>query len=272
MALELNKLTRGPHLSTLVASSIAREITQGRLRLGDKLPTEQSLATTFGVSRNVVREAIARLRSEGRISSQQGRGAFVSQFAPATALTISHEGIDGGNAFLGLFELRGLLEVEGAELAARRRRADDVEALRKALGRMEAAPYGGVAWLEADLDFHRLIAAATRNVYIGQVLVFVSERVRDSILASGHVQGAEAQAQMTLSEHRSILDAIAAADPPAAKTAMRIHLDEAAKRVGLDPAIRGIDGPAMQAAPKETALVDGGRAMQRLKARAPALG
>ena len=78
MTLKLDKVNRGPHLSTLVASSISREIAQGRLKPGDQLPTEQALATTFGVSRNVVREAIARLRSEGRIWSQQGRGAFVA--------------------------------------------------------------------------------------------------------------------------------------------------------------------------------------------------
>ena len=79
MTLKLDKVNRGPHLSTLVASSISREIAQGRLKPGDQLPTEQALATTFGVSRNVVREAIARLRSEGRIWSQQGRGAFVAE-------------------------------------------------------------------------------------------------------------------------------------------------------------------------------------------------
>ncbi len=59
MALKLGKLNRGPHLPALVASSISREIAQGRLKPGDQLPSEQALATTFGVSRNVVREAIA---------------------------------------------------------------------------------------------------------------------------------------------------------------------------------------------------------------------
>ena len=93
MTLKLDKVNRGPHLSTLVASSISREIAQGRLKPGDQLPTEQALATTFGVSRNVVREAIARLRSEGRIWSQQGRGAFVVEASNATVLTIDYEAL-----------------------------------------------------------------------------------------------------------------------------------------------------------------------------------
>lgn len=235
MTLELGKVTRGPHLSTLVASSIAREIAQGRLKPGDQLPTEQSLATIFGVSRNVVREAIARLRSEGRVVSQQGRGAFVSELVPTSALTISHEGVEGASAFRGLFELRRLLEVEAADLAARRRGSHHIEALREILARMEASPYGGVAWLGADLDFHRAIADATGNVYIKQVLVFVSERVRESILASGHDRGSDGMAQMTISEHRTVLDAVAAGDPEGARTAMRAHLAAAAERVGLSP-------------------------------------
>src|SRR3954470_12612848 len=98
MTLKLDKVNRGPHLSTLVASSISREIAQGRLKPGDQLPTEQALATTFGVSRNVVREAIARLRSEGRVWSQQGRGAFVADEVNETVLTISHEEMSDATA------------------------------------------------------------------------------------------------------------------------------------------------------------------------------
>ena len=133
MTLKLDKVNRGPHLSTLVASSISREIAQGRLKPGDQLPTEQALATTFGVSRNVVREAIARLRSEGRIWSQQGRGAFVADDSNSTVLTIDYDSLQQADAFQSLFELRGILEVEAAALAARRRNAGDVDAMRQAL-------------------------------------------------------------------------------------------------------------------------------------------
>src|SRR6202008_969200 len=99
MGLKLDKVNRGPHLSTLVASSITREIAQGRLKPGDQLPTEQQLAQTFGVSRNVVREAIARLRSEGRIWSPQGRGPFVSDQPNPTVLTNEYEALQQAAAF-----------------------------------------------------------------------------------------------------------------------------------------------------------------------------
>ena len=129
MTLKLDKVNRGPHLSTLVASSISREIAQGRLKPGDQLPTEQALATTFGVSRNVVREAIARLRSEGRIWSQQGRGAFVADATNATVLTIDYDALQRADSFRNLFELRGILEVQAAALAAKRRTKADLTAM-----------------------------------------------------------------------------------------------------------------------------------------------
>ena len=233
MTLKLDKVNRGPHLSTLVASSISREIAQGRLKTGDQLPTEQALATTFGVSRNVVREAIARLRSEGRIWSQQGRGAFVADASNGTVLTIDYEALQRSDSFRSLFELRGILEVEAAALAAKRRTDADVAAMTAAQEAMRTAPYGSVAWLRNDLEFHRAVAEATRNAYMGQFLVFVSERVRESILAAGNQQKSDDMARITLGEHERILAAIVSGDDEAARLAMRDHLAGAAHRVGL---------------------------------------
>ena len=233
MTLKLDKVNRGPHLSTLVASSISREIAQGRLKPGDQLPTEQALATTFGVSRNVVREAIARLRSEGRIWSQQGRGAFVSDIPNSTVLTIDYDALQQAAAFRSLFELRGILEVQAAALAAARRSDADIATMREVLDTMVTVPYGSVAWLKMDLEFHRAIAAATGNAYMVQFLVFVSERVRDSILAAGNQQRSDDMASITLGEHRRILAAIEAGDAPGAELAMQQHLAGAAHRVGL---------------------------------------
>ncbi|TPN85559.1 FadR family transcriptional regulator [Mesorhizobium sp. CU2] len=233
MTLKLDKVNRGPHLSTLVASSISREIAQGRLKPGDQLPTEQALATTFGVSRNVVREAIARLRSEGRIWSQQGRGAFVADATNATVLTIDYETLQRADSFRNLFELRGMLEVQIAALAAARRSDADIAAMEEALDGMRTAPYGSVAWLKNDLGFHRAVAEATQNPYMGQFLVFVSERVRESILAAGNQQKSDDMARTTLGEHERILAAIKAGDAKGASAAMTRHLAGAASRVGL---------------------------------------
>ncbi len=232
MALKLGKVSRGPHLPALVASSISREIAEGRLRSGDRLPTEHALATTFGVSRNVVREAIAKLRSEGRVWSEQGRGAFVAEAANQTVLSIDHEALQKRDAFASLFELRGILETHAAALAARRRSKDDLARMQEALHAMTAAPYGSVQWLKKDLEFHTAIAHATGNAYIVQFVGFVSGKVRDSILVAGASHGSDEMARATLVEHERILVAVKGGDRGAAQEAMRVHLDNAAARAG----------------------------------------
>jgi GntR family transcriptional repressor for pyruvate dehydrogenase complex len=232
MTLKLDVISRGPHLPTLVASSITREIAEGRLKPGDQLPTEQALAKTFGVSRSVVREAIAQLRWENRVWSKQGRGAFATDSGNSPVLAITQDDLRAGEAFASLFELRGLIEVQGAALAAQRRAAKDVKAMRACCTAMAAVPYGSVAWLKEDLNFHRAVANGARNAYIVQVLQFVSERVRESILASSGKRSDE-MAHATLAEHGRILEAIEDGDPQAARDAMRAHLDHAAARVGL---------------------------------------
>jgi DNA-binding FadR family transcriptional regulator len=232
MALKLGKVNRGPNLPALVASSISREIAQGRLRSGDRLPTEQALATTFGVSRNVVREAIAKLRSEGRVWSQQGRGAFVADATNPTVLSIDHDALQKGDAFASLFELRGILEVHAATLAARRRSEGDLARMQEALASMTASPYGSVQWLKKDLEFHTAIARATGNAYVVQFVGFVSEKVRDSILVAAGSHASDEMARATLIEHEAILVAVKAGDPAAAEEAMRVHLDNAAVRAG----------------------------------------
>ncbi len=245
MTLKLGKVNRGPHLPALVASSISREISQSRLKPGDQLPTEQALATTFGVSRNVVREAIARLRSEGRIWSQQGRGAFVADSPNSTVLTIDHDTLQKGDSFASLFELRGILEVQAAALAAKRRSEDDLAKMRNALRTMTTTPYGSVEWLKADLEFHLAVTHATRNPYMTQFLGFVSEKVRESILAAGSSHHSDEMAGATLAEHEAILAAILAGDAEGAHVAMRKHLDNAAERVELS--VIGNDGRAKPA-------------------------
>ncbi len=234
MALKLGKLNRGPHLPALVASSISREIAQGRLKPGDQLPSEQALATTFGVSRNVVREAIAKLRSEGRVWSKQGRGAFVADSTNPLVLAIDHDTLRESGAFIHLFELRGILEVEAAALAAVRRSQDDLASMQGPLEAMASAPYGSVQWLKADLEFHLAVARATDNPYMTQFLGFVSEQIRESVLAvGGRGQDSDKMARATLAEHTSILAAIEIGDAASAHDAMRRHLDNASQRLGL---------------------------------------
>ena len=72
-------LDRAPSLADVLAQRLEQDIAQGHYAPGEKLPSEQQLATTYGVSRPIVREAIGRLKHDGLVTSRQGSGAFYRQ-------------------------------------------------------------------------------------------------------------------------------------------------------------------------------------------------
>ena len=73
---ELSRIARPLRLSEEVCVDLQRRIARGEIKPGDRLPTEKALGEAFGVSRAVVREAIARLKADGLIETRQGSGAF----------------------------------------------------------------------------------------------------------------------------------------------------------------------------------------------------
>src|ERR1700748_2491910 len=107
--LKTNLLGRMPQLPSRVANVISADITEGRLKQGDRLPTEQALAERFGVSRSVIREAVARLRSDGLVQSRQGVGVFVVGAEEAGTLRIDADLLSDRTVFRNVFELRAIL-------------------------------------------------------------------------------------------------------------------------------------------------------------------
>ena len=159
---------------------ISDEILGGRFKVGERLPTERELAETFGVSRNVIREAIARLTFEGTVEPRQGSGVFVLGTNAISALRLDAEMLRDRSLFASLFELRSILEGEAASLAAARRGRKHLAAIKTALKRLHDSQ-GTPQSVDADLEFHRAIALASDNVYVAIFINFISEHVRASI-------------------------------------------------------------------------------------------
>jgi DNA-binding FadR family transcriptional regulator len=214
---------------------ITQEISAGRLKPGDRLPTEQVLASNLGVSRNVVREAMARLRSDGVVKCRQGVGAFLVRAEAATTLRIDSERFKDLGEFQHVFELRAILEIRAAGLAAERRVPRAMKELRSALARMRGSEKWEQGGLDADLDFHRAVARATGNPYIVKVVSFVSEQMRESIAKTRASVGTVAEViAVTISEHEAIYDAIRAGSAEGARKAMSHHVRNAAARLGIE--------------------------------------
>ncbi|WP_339114645.1 FadR/GntR family transcriptional regulator [Thioclava sp. GXIMD2076] len=226
------QIKRVAHLPTRIASEFAKRIYDGALQPGDKLPTEHALSKSFGVSRTVVREAIAQLRSEGLVETRQGVGAFVRERPARQILLEDAKSMDRRN-FRDLYQLRVPLEMEAAALAATHHTAEQMEALNAALAQISASEDWGNSGVAADLDFHRIIAESTGNNYFAQFIGAISDRI-SHVIAIARTEGQlEEVIERTIEEHTAIRDAIRTKDPVMARAAMRRHLIGSAQRVGL---------------------------------------
>ena len=228
----LNQMPRTLHLPARIAAQFARQIQQGDLKPGDRLPTENAMAQTFGVSRTVIREAIAQLRNEGMIETRQGVGAFVIE-RPTRHIRLDDRAGSDGDAFRHLFQLRVPLEIEAAGLAAAGHGPEHLRQLDAALARMRVTDDGAEDGMLADLDFHRTIAAATGNDYFVQFLGAVSDRILQTIVRSRERIRLDEIVAVVDAEHAAVRDAIAARDPVRARAAMRAHMAGSAERIAL---------------------------------------
>ncbi len=229
-------LGRTPQLPSRVAAAIATEIMEGGLADGAKLPTEQQLAARFDVSRSVVREAIARLRSDGMVRSRQGVGAFVVREKDAATLRIDADLMSDRLVFRNVFELRAILEIRAAGLAAKRGTPEQLAAVSEAMMRMRNASNWLVEGVPADLDFHRLVAAASGNAHMAMMVGFLSGQMRESIMFMRENRGDVGgdMVATNIAEHAAIHDAVIRRDPEDAIVAMRLHIMNAARRLGYD--------------------------------------
>ena len=224
-----------PHcLADEVAQSLTAHILAGDWKPGDRLPTEMELGGQFEVSRAVVREAISRLKSEGYVSTHQGKGAFVAEDPGLVAFRLDLDAGTGAAATEDLLELRTIVEEACAELTARRRNARDLAAMRRALKDMRSAYRDGGLGLEADIRFHEAVATATHNLVLQRFMQFVGRHIREVIrMARLSVARYEDKLSEVDGEHVVILKAIEKRDPKAARAAARLHIENGAKRLKL---------------------------------------
>jgi len=207
-----------------VVDRLREQILSGVLPVGDGLPSEGQLAEDFGVSRNVVREAMRTLNGEGLVDLGQGRTARVMAGNP--------EGLSRRLAFLlrtngntsmrHLLDVRRALEIEAVALAARARTSENVARMDQAIRTLETVLATGER-VDADLAFHLEIARATQNplfsIMMAAVIPLFAEFISRVTVDDGSTRAA--------ASHRLIHDAIAAHDTERARREMLNHLDVA---------------------------------------------
>jgi DNA-binding FadR family transcriptional regulator len=223
----LRPVTPPTRLTREIAVRIADEIATARLPPGAKLPTEQEMVAAMGVSRTVVREAVAALRAQGLIVTRQGAGAFVAAEADRRPFQLAFDGLPSIAEVLDVMELRASVEVEAAGLAAERGSPAARKRVGAALKAIDAALDRGEGAIAEDFAFHRTIAAATGNPQFAHFLEYLGRFIipRQSIRVAAHrPEGQRAYLETFQREHAAIATAIVARDADAAREAMRRHL------------------------------------------------
>lgn len=218
-----------PNLAVDAATALARSIRQGDLQPGARLPSETELARQLGVSRPVVREAIAYLKADGVVASRRGLGLFVNQ---QDALRLHRHDIAASEqSILAFLELRLGLEVEAAQLASLRHDAEDLARIEAAAVAMNQADDEGIDSAAHDLAFHIAIARASRNHLFLSVLDFVSGPLLGSIKSMrDRDRGDHSNVIIRRADHDAVIDRIRAKDPDGAGEAMRRHIGESYRR------------------------------------------
>ena len=213
-------------LSRRITRELIASIIQGHYGPGDLLPTEEELCQQLGVSRSVVREATKAVTILGMVRSRQGRGTEVlpdenwNEFAPEVIEARSD--LQTVDEFLvHLLELRRIIEVEAAGLAARRADAEAIATMVSLIAAMEDAD-DVEAFARLDVRFHDLILAATSNRPLRSLL----RMIEPALLAARTVSLTTRRAGLRRSakEHRMIADAIRERSATRARRAMTTHL------------------------------------------------
>lgn len=205
----------------------------GKLPVGAKLPSEQEMMKGMGVSRTVVREAVAALRARGLVVTRQGAGAFVDRDAGHQPYAIDPEGLGSLDSVLDILELRMAVESEAAAIASERATAAQIKAIGEAHRIFSRAISGGDRAIKEDFAFHEAIAAATQNSRFVEFLDFLGRLIipRQSIRSLDGTAESQRQYLARIErEHEAIFQAIGAHSPKKAREAMRGHLVKSRER------------------------------------------
>ncbi|WP_419707515.1 FadR/GntR family transcriptional regulator [Promicromonospora sp. NFX87] len=227
-------------LSGNLVEALRTRIVNGDIAPGEKLPSEPRLATEHGVSRTVVREAIARLNLEGLVHTRRGSGSY--------ALTPPADDADGAPPLarsladrLALVEYRLALEAEAAALAATRRTPAQLAALADRLDALASSDGHPATAMQHDFAFHRLVAEAAGNRFLLEAL----DRLGPQMIAMprGRLDRHDGgRFTAVVQEHRAVLAALESQDPLAAAAAMRVHLAGSRRRLLEESGAAKADG------------------------------
>ena len=218
-------------------------ILSGSLEAGTRLPPERELAATLGVSRPVVHEGLLELARRGLVELRPRHGARVCDYRRQASLALlqslfgHHVGPIEPRLLFGLLDLRCLVEVEGARLAALHRTADEVADLRRLCAIEEATGPDDVdALVRIDFEFHHRIAVSSGNPVLPMVIRSFQPAFAN---LGGRFYRRAGVVPVVRGMHRSLVDAIGRRDAHESADLMRQLLAHGAEALRTNLEARG---------------------------------
>lgn len=212
-----------------VVERIEQLIIERHLSENEALPSERDLAAMLGVSRNILREGLSVLGEKGLIETVPGRRTRVVRPGLRQLRSIVDLMVRVGDVSLtDLSEVRSILEPEIAARAAERAGPEQIGELKAIMATLEARQGDPASHVEADLSFHRAIAAIAGNALLVVLMEAVGEPLMRSMALGTSIPHAIPEADVY---HRAVCDAIAGRDPEGAAAAMHRHMEHVRRYV-----------------------------------------
>ncbi len=217
------------------AEQIRAYITEKDLKTGDRLPNEFQLADICGVGRSTIREAIKLLIFSGKVEVIRGSGTYIrEEKQPEEAENIKDDPIglqesSKDNLFqtgLEFVDVRLMLEPEVAAMAAANADYADCRKLKETQKKVEDLVQRGQDHIEADMEYHRQLAACTHNQILCNLMEIVVKGIPLFVKLTNNDY-----ASFTVDDHKAITEAVACGDAQGARYAMITHLNSNRKRI-----------------------------------------
>ena len=211
-----------------VMNWVTEELSSGRLRVGDHLPSERALAETLKVSRSSLREALKVLEALGTIQASTGSGprsgtVVTAAPAQAMALLLNLQIATSHVEHAHVYEMRLLLETWAAEHSESEK--GDWDSAEQLLERMDDPDIAVEDFLQLDAEFHVTMSRTAGNPLISMLMDALRTAIADHTLARAHALPDWATTAGRLrSEHRAIFDALRSGDRQRAAEAVRDHI------------------------------------------------
>jgi GntR family transcriptional regulator, transcriptional repressor for pyruvate dehydrogenase complex len=222
----LKPLTRR-NLAELAVEAIKRYILHENLHEGDRLPGEEELAESLAVSRNIIREALTSLATEGIITRQTGRGTFVQPFDREALAGKLPPLIGPRNASVkALYEFRMAVELGALEYVVLRATDEDLSEMDEILQRYERRQMEGKSPAREDIAFHLALLKSTHNEVFLETAPLIAAGLRERVASRPESLVRFVPGRNDVQHHRQILQAIRDRDIVEAQRAFRSHIME----------------------------------------------